>query len=90
MAGTAAKHADGQDWYSDATNELVLMLRLVFHLALRQIEQFGTSVLRLLEQALRVPDHTTLSRRGRSLTGRWPRMVPNGAPHLVVYNTGLL
>jgi hypothetical protein len=35
---------------------LVLMLRLVFHLALRQAEGFAASVLRLLGQALRVPD----------------------------------
>ena len=34
----------GQAWYSDAAIELVLMLRLVFHLALRQAEGFATSV----------------------------------------------
>ena len=34
--------------YSDAAIELVLMLRLVFHLALRQAEGFAASVLRLL------------------------------------------
>jgi hypothetical protein len=51
----------GQAWYSDAAIELVLMLRLVFYLVLRQAEGFATSVLRLLGQPLRVPDHTTLS-----------------------------
>ena len=55
----------GQAWYSDVAVELVLTLRLVFHLALRQAEGFAASVLRLLGQALRVPDHTTLCRRGR-------------------------
>ena len=40
----------GQAWYSDAAIELVLMLRLVFHLALRQAEGFAASVLRLLGQ----------------------------------------
>ena len=50
----------GQAWYSDAAIEPVLMLRLVFHLALRQAEGFAASVLRLLGQELRVPDHTTL------------------------------
>jgi hypothetical protein len=49
----------GQAWYSDVAIELVLMLRFVFHLALRQAEGFATSALRLLGQALRVPDHTT-------------------------------
>ena len=55
----------GQAWYSDAAIGLVLTLRLVFHLALRQAEGFAASVLRPLGRELRVPDHTTLSRRGR-------------------------
>src|SRR3712207_8754452 len=55
----------GQAWYSDVAIELVLTLRLVFHLALRQAEGFAASVLRLLGQELRVPDHTTPSRRSR-------------------------
>src|SRR4051812_14622565 len=46
----------GQAWYADAAIELVLMLRFVFHLALRQAEGFAASVLRLLGQELRVPD----------------------------------
>src|ERR687895_598755 len=50
----------GQAWYSDAAIEPVLTLRLVFHLGLRQAEGFAASVLLLLGQALRVPDHTTL------------------------------
>ena len=66
------------------------MLRLVFHLALRQAEGFAASVLRLLGQELRVPDHTTLSRRSRRFAGRQPKVVPNGGPmHLVIDSTGL-
>src|SRR5215218_8834453 len=80
----------GQARYSDVAVELVLMLRLVFHLALRQAEGFAASVLRLLGQDLRVPDHTTLSRRGRSFAGRQPRVVPNGPLHLVINSTGLM
>src|SRR5919112_1871281 len=79
----------GQAWYSDAAIELVLMLRLVFHLALRQAEGFAMSVLRLLGQELRVPDHTTLSRRSRSFAGRQPRVVLNGPLHLIIDSTGL-
>ncbi len=64
----------GQAWYSDAAIELVLMLRLVFHLALHQAEGFAASVLRLLaQQEPRVPDHTTLSRRIRGFAARRPR-----------------
>ena len=55
----------GQARYSDLAIELVLMLRLVFHLALRQAEGFVGSVLRLLGLDLSTPDHTTLSRRSR-------------------------
>jgi hypothetical protein len=80
----------GQAWYSDVAIELVLTLRLVFHLALRQAEGFTASVLRLLGQELRVPDHTTLSRRGRGFAGRRPKAVPHGPMHLVIDSTGLL
>src|ERR671911_1548391 len=48
----------GQALYSDLAIELVLILRLVFHLALRQAEGFASSVLRLLGLDLPVPDHT--------------------------------
>src|SRR5918998_5083816 len=65
------------------------MLRLVFHLALRQAEGFAASVLRLLGQDLRVPDHTTLSRRSRGLAGRRPKVIPHGPMHLVIDSTGL-
>jgi len=53
--------------------DVVLTLRLVFHLALRQIEGFTRSVLRLLGLQIAVPDHSTLSRRGRGFAGRQPR-----------------
>src|SRR3712207_7767828 len=65
------------------------MLRLVFHLGLRQAEGFATSVLRLLGQELRVPDHTTLCWRGRGFAGRRPETVPHGPMHLVIDSTGL-
>src|SRR3712207_2240136 len=79
----------GQAWYSDAAIDLALMLRLVFHLALRQAEGLVRSVLRLLGQELRVPDHTTLSRRSRGFAGRQPKVVPHGPVHLVIDSTGL-
>src|SRR5919205_1789073 len=76
----------GQARYSDAAIELVLTLRLVFHLALRQAEGFAASLLR---QELRVPDHTTLSRRGRGFAGRRPDAIPHGPMHVVIDGTGL-
>ena len=65
------------------------MLRLVFHLALRQAEGFATGVLRLLGQELRVPDRTTLSRRSQSFAGRHPKVLPTGPMHRVIDSTGL-
>ena len=68
----------------------MLTLRLVFHLALRQAEAFSRSVLALLGLELAIPDHTTLSRRGRAFAGRQPRTVPHdGLLHLVLDSTGL-
>ncbi len=80
----------GQPLYSDLAIEMVLTLRLVFHLALRQAVAFTASVLRLLGHALAVPDHTTLSRRGQAFAGRQPRVAASGGPvHLVLDSTGL-
>ncbi len=80
----------GQPSYSDLAIKLVLMLRLVFHLALRQAEAFSRCVLRLLGRRLAVPDHSTLSRRGRAFAGRHPRTLASAGPiHLVLDSTGL-
>jgi hypothetical protein len=79
----------GQALYSDLAIELVLILRLVFHLALRQAEGFTSSVLRLLGLELPVPDHTTLSRRSRAFANRRPQVVPHGPLHLLIDSTGL-
>ena len=58
-------------------------------MALRQAEGFVTSVLRLLGLDLPVPDHTTLSRRGRAFANRAPHVVPHGPVHLLIDSTGL-
>jgi len=80
----------GQPLYSDMAIELVLTLRLVFHLALRQAEGFAGSVLRLLDLELPVPDHSTLSRRGRDFARRQSRAVRHDRPvHVVLDSTGL-
>ena len=80
----------GQPRYSDLAIELMLSLRLVFYLALRQAEGFARSVLALLGLDLAVPDHTTLSRRGQVFAGRQPRVRAGTGPvHLVLDSTGL-
>ena len=82
----------GQPRYSELAIELVLTLRLVFHLVLWQAEGFARSVLRLFGMALPVPvpDHATLSRRGRAFAGRQARVQAGTGPvHLVLDSTGL-
>jgi hypothetical protein len=80
----------GQPIYADLAIEVVLTLRLVFHLALRQVEGFTRSVLRLLGLEIAVPDHSTLSRRGRGFAGRQPRAARQDRPvHVVLDSTGL-
>src|ERR1700742_3199249 len=80
----------GQLIYADTAIELVLTLRLVFHLALRPTQGFVRSVLRLLGLDFSMPDHSTLSRRGRSFAGRQPRAVRHDRPvHVVLDSTGL-
>lgn len=79
----------GQARYSDRAIELVLMLRLVFRLALRQAEGFVSSVFRMLGLDLPIPDHTTLSRRGRGFAQRRPHSVPHGPLHLLIDSSGL-
>src|SRR3954463_4357940 len=63
----------GQPWYSALAILTALTLRAVFRLAYRQAEGLLGSVVDLLGLALRVPDHTTLSRRAATLEVPRPR-----------------
>src|ERR671921_215614 len=78
----------GQPWYSALAILTALTLRAVFRLAYRQTEGLIGSVIGLLGLMLRVPDHTTLSRRAATLEVPRPR---TGAEpmHLLVDSTGL-
>src|SRR3954453_20248977 len=80
----------GQPWYSPLAILTALTLRAVFRLALRQTEGLIGSVLHLLGLALAVPDHTTLSRRAKTLEVPRPQPRRGGEPmHLLVDSTGL-
>jgi hypothetical protein len=78
-----------QPWYSPLAILTALTLRAVFRLALRQTEGLIGSIIGLLGLELRVPDHSTLSRRAKAL--EVPRPQPRrGEPmHLLVDSTGL-
>ena len=64
------------------------MVRAVFRLALRQAEGLIASIFGLLGAPLPVPDHTTLSRRGRTLRLD-RRAIANGRLDLAIDSTGL-
>ena len=93
----------GQPWYSPLAILTTLTLRAVFRLALRQAEGLIGSIIGLLGLTLRVPDHSTLSRRAASLevprptrpgsrnAGAHGEDESEGEPmHLLVDSTGLL
>src|SRR3712207_4005795 len=87
----------GQPWYSALAILTALTLRAVFRLAYRQTEGLIGSVIGLLGLTLRVPDHTTLSRRAATVEGPRPRRPGTDAGgggdaepmHLLVDSTGL-
>ena len=86
----------GQPWYSALAILTALTLRAVFRLAFRQTEGLIGSIIGLLGLALRVPDHTTLSRRAATVEVPRPRRRNTDAGggdaepvHLLVDSTGL-
>jgi hypothetical protein len=79
----------GQPVYSALAIETGLALRLVFHQPLRQTEGLLRSIAAVLHVDIRIPDHTTLSRRSGGLM-ILPNRVDRDEPlHLVVDSTGL-
>ncbi len=84
-----------QSWYSPLAILTALTLRAVFHLAFRQTEGLIGSVIGLLGLVLRVPGHTTLSRRSATLEVPRPSRPSTGvggeaaSMHLLVDSTGL-
>ena len=82
----------GQPWCSALAILTALTLRAVFRLAYRQAEGLIGSVVGLLGLALRVPDHTTLSRWATTLEVPQPRLHAGrrgdvGPLHLLVDST---
>lgn len=79
----------GQPRFSDLAIETSLMLRLAFHLPLRQLEGFMASIFSLMQVALKAPDHTTLSRRAKILSSIRTEKLPDGALDIVLDSTEL-
>ena len=79
----------GQMIYSDIAIETGLALRLVLHQPLRQTEGALRSIVGLLGVDIRIPDHTTFSRRGGGLT-ILPKRIERGEPlHVLVDSPGI-
>jgi hypothetical protein len=68
---------------------MALTMRAVFRLALRQTEGLIGSVIALLGLTLTVPNHSTMSRRSRTLELPPLRRSGTGPLHLLVDSTGL-
>jgi len=85
-----AEPSAASPWYSPLAILTGLTLKAVFRLALRQTEGLIGSIIGLLGLDLAVPDHSTLSRRAKTLEVPRPQLRRDGEPlHLLVDSTGL-
>ena len=75
----------GQPHYSTLAISTALTMGIVFGLALRQTEGLIGSVIALLGLDLAVPDHSTLSRRAKTLEVPPLRRAGSGPLHLLVW-----
>jgi hypothetical protein len=85
---TGEKQRGGQFEYSDKAIEIMLTVKEVFHLTNRQAEGFMRSLFAMLQMALPVPDHSTLSKRGKKLKVNLPRKTSRNL-NIVMDSTGL-
>jgi hypothetical protein len=79
----------GQPIYSDIAIETGLALRLLLNQPLRQTEGALRSIADLLGARIKIPDHTTFSRRGSGLKILPKRVVGEEPLHVLVDSTGV-
>ena len=80
----------GQRTCANIAIEAALTIRMVFQLPLRQTEGFLRSLVDMLDVEIPIPDHTTLSRRLKTLGEiRFRRLATNRPIHLLIDSTGL-
>jgi hypothetical protein len=82
------KQRGSQFDYSDKAIEIMLTIKEVFHLTNRGVEGFVRSLLQMMNINLPVPDHSTLSKRGKTLKVKLPKKA-SGSLNLVLDSTGL-
>ena len=85
---TGEKQRGSQFEYSDQAILIMLTVKEVFHLTNRQAEGFMRSLFAMLKIALPVPDHSTLSKRGKGLRVNLPKKT-NQSLNIVMDSTGL-
>src|SRR5271157_2189900 len=82
------KQRGSQFDYSDQAIQMMLTIKEVFHLTNRGVEGFMRSVFQLLKIKLPVPDHSTLSKRGKDLKVSLPKKRSTSL-NIVMDSTGL-
>ena len=82
------KQRGSQFDYSDQAILVMLTVKEVFHLTNRQTEGFIRSMFQLMKIDLPVPDHTTLSKRGKDLKVNLSKKT-NQSLNIVMDSTGL-
>jgi hypothetical protein len=85
---TGEKQRGSQFDYSDQAILIVLTVKEVFHLTNRQTEGFMRSLFALMKVNLPVPDHSTLSKRGKDMKVNLPKK-SNHCLNIVMDSTGL-
>jgi hypothetical protein len=82
------KQRGAQFVYSDQAISIMLKVKEVFHLTNREVEGFMRSLFELLKIHLAVPDHSTLSKRGKALKVKLPKKAC-GRLNIVMDSTGM-
>lgn len=85
---TGEKQRGSQFEYSDKAIEIMLTIKEVFHLTNRSVEGFVRSMFQMMNIHLPVPDHSTLSKRGKTLKVKLSGK-SGGSMNLVLDSTGL-
>jgi len=71
---TGEKQRGSQFDYSEQAIRVMLTIREVFHQTNRGVEGLVRSLFRMLKINLPVPDHSTLSKRGKELKVKLPKL----------------
>jgi len=85
---TGKKQRGSQFDYSDQAILVMLTVKEVFHLTNRGVEGFVRSIFRMMKTNLPVPDHSTLSNRGKDLKVNLPKKASQSL-NIVMDSTGL-